>query len=110
MTDSPEHIVTDLADGVLSGPEWERWLAEHPAAADELAIVQRVQALMETLQTAEVAVPAGFEARLRARIQADSTARDLLDLGLSGVGRVVLELLALLFAAIPEPTAAGAAD
>jgi len=109
MTDRPEQVITDVVDGVLSGPAWERWLMEHPEAADEVAIAQRVRALLETLQAAELDVPTDFETRLLARVQTDRTAHDLLDLGLSGVGRVILELLALFFAALPEPLPPAAA-
>ena len=49
-----------------------------------------------------------FEERLMARIREDRTLLDLLDLGLTGIGRTLIELLNLLFSLLPgpEPTAA----
>lgn len=95
--------LTDLADGTVSGPEWEAWLAANPAAAEEVRIAQRVRALLLELQAAEIAVPADFEARLMERVRADKTLLDLFDLGLSGIGRTLLELLTLLFSLLPGP-------
>jgi hypothetical protein len=101
--------LTDLVDGVLAGPEWDAWLAAHPEAAAEVAIARRVRAWMTELQAAAIVVPPGFEARVLARVRADATLLDLLDLGLAGVGRALLEILALFFSLLPEPTASPAA-
>jgi hypothetical protein len=98
-------IITDLADGNLSGVEWETWLAANPAAAEEVALARRVHALVGRLQAVDYDLPADFEARLLERVRTDATLLDLLDLGLSGVGRVLLDLLGALFAVFPQPQA-----
>lgn len=103
MVNPTEVNLADLADGTLAGPEWDVWLEQHPDAAAEVAIARRVRALMAELATMEIAVPAGFEARLMARVREDVALRDLLDLGLSGLGRVLIELLDALFGLFPAP-------
>jgi hypothetical protein len=95
--------LTDLADGLLAGPEWDAWVAAHPAEAAELVIARRVRALLAELQAEAIAVPPDFEARLLARLRADATFLDLLDLGLAGLGRTFLELLALVIGLLPAP-------
>lgn len=106
--DDTEDILLDLADGTLSGPEWEAWLAERPAAAAEIAVARRVRALLVELRQAEVAVPTDFEARLLERVRTDRTLLDLLELSVSGVGRALLELISLLLDLVPAPQAAPA--
>ena len=98
--------LTDLADGTLAGPEWDAWLAAHPAEAAEVAIARRVRALMHDLATAAIPVPDGFEERLMARLRQDRTLLELLDLGFFSAGRAVLELLNLLLSLLPAPLAA----
>jgi hypothetical protein len=101
----PEHIdarLAELADGALDGPEWDAWLAEHPAAADQVRRARQVRELVRELRSADYAVPAGFEARVLERIREDATLRDMLDLGVNGVGRLLLELLALLLGLLPN--------
>lgn len=98
--------ITDLVDAPPSGPAWETWLAAHPEIAAEIEIARRVRALVAELQKSSIQVPADFEARLMARIRADRTLLDLLDVGLSGFGRVVIELLNLLFSLLPNSTPA----
>jgi len=103
----PEISLTDLADGTLSGAEWDAWLAAHPAEAAEVAIARRVRALMVELQSAAITVPPGFEARLMARVREDTTLLDLLDLGLAGLGQALLDLLDAIFGLLPiQPAAA----
>ena len=100
--------LADMAEGRLAGPEWDAWLAANPDAAEEVLIARHVRAFMHRLQASEIAVPEGFEERLMARIREDRTLLDLLDLGLTGIGRTLIELLNLLFSLLPgpEPTAA----
>jgi hypothetical protein len=95
--------LTDLADGTLSGPEWDAWLAEHPEAAAEVAIARRVRALMAGLRATTITLPADFEARLMARVREDATVLDLLELHLAGMGRALLELLTVLLDLLPQP-------
>jgi hypothetical protein len=98
-TNNPD--LTDLADGLLSGPEWDAWLLNNPAAAEEIAIARRVRALMAELRAAEIAVPADFESRLMQRVREDTALLDLLDLGLAGVGRALVELINALLGLLP---------
>jgi anti-sigma factor RsiW len=106
MTSAPDFSLPDIADGTLAGPEIDAWLAANPAAAAEVALTRRVRALLSELSAQEIAVPPVFEARVLARVRADTTLWELLDLGLSGFGRALLELLALLFSFIPDPQTA----
>lgn len=108
MTDKTAPIpddttITDIVDGILSGPEWDAWLAANPEAAAEVQIARRVRALMEELRAASIEAPEGFEARLIARVRQDATLLDLFDLGFVGISRVVFELLEALFAFFPPP-------
>jgi hypothetical protein len=99
---------TDLADGTLTGADWEEWLAAHPDLMAEVAIARQVRALLIELRTVPIAPPADFEAALMERVRQDATLLDLLDLWLAGFGRALLELLDALFGAppAPEPTPA----
>jgi anti-sigma factor RsiW len=94
--------LTDLVDGVLTGPEWEAWLAAHPEAAAEVALAQQVRAWLAELEAAAIPLPPGFEARVLARVRADATLLDLLDLSLAGFGRTLLEILILFFSLLPD--------
>ncbi len=98
--------LTDLADGILTGPDWEAWLATHPEQAAEVAAARRVRVLLAELRAIPVALPADFELRLIERVRRDTTFIDLLDLWLAGWGRAFLELLDLLFSGLPAPSAA----
>ena len=95
--------LAELAEADLAGPEWAAWATANPADAAELELARRVRGLLVELRAAELELPPGFEARLMERVRADTTVLDLLDLGLGGVGRAVLELLALLFGLLPQP-------
>lgn len=87
-----------LAEGALSGPEWDAWLAAHPAAAAEVEVARRVRALVAQMRSAEVELPADFEARVLAQVGANTTALDLLELIFVGAGRALREVLNVLFA------------
>jgi hypothetical protein len=97
-----EARITDLADGNLSGPEWDEWLAAHPEAAEQVEIARRVRALLIRLQTAQIVLPEGFEARLLERVRADSTLLDLLDVWFLGFGGALMEMLDLVFGLLGE--------
>ena len=104
MTSSNDEFnLTDLADGTLAGPEWEAWLAAHPDLAAEVAAARQVRALLGELRMVPITVPADFEAVLMERVRRDATFLGLLDLWLSGFGRVLLDLLDALFGAPPTP-------
>ena len=109
MTSSnAEFNLTDLADGTLTGPEWEGWLAAHPDLAAEVAAARQVRALLGELRTVPIAVPADFEAVLMERVHRDATYLGLLDLLLSSFGRALLDLLDAVFDAPPSPVPAAA--
>ena len=98
MTMNNEDVtLADIADGALASPDLEAWLLSHPDQAAEVAAARRVRLLLAELRTVPVTLPADFEARLMERVRRDVTFRDLLDLWLAGWGRVLLELLDLLF-------------
>jgi hypothetical protein len=101
--DNPNVDLTDLADGMLSGAEWDTWLAAHPTAAAEVEIARRVHALVAELRLAAVDMPADFEARLMARVREDATLLDLLELHLAVLGRALLELINALLELLPGP-------
>ena len=100
--------LTDLADGTLTGPDWEEWLGAHPDLAAEVALARQVSALLMELRAAPIALPADFEATLMERVHRDATIMDLLDLWIVGFGRALLDLLDALFGRppAPEPTPA----
>ena len=97
---------TDVADGMLSGPDWEAWRATHPEQAAEVVTARRVHLLLAELRAVPVVLPADFEARLMERVQRDATILDLLDLWLAGWGHLLLELLDLLFGGRSTPQSA----
>ncbi|NTW03026.1 MAG: hypothetical protein HGA19_17385 [Oscillochloris sp.] len=101
MNGIAEITPADIVDGMLSAAEIDVWLEAHPELAEEVALARRVRALLIQLQAAEIPVPDGFERRVLARISADSTLIDLLDLCLSGVGRMILEAFTMLFTMLP---------
>ena len=103
-TDSTDALLTDLVDGLLSGVEWDTWLAENPEAAQEVAIAQRVRSLIATLQEVPLEVSPDFERQLFAQLYADTTLLTLFDLGFEGWGHALLELLTALFDFVPEPS------
>jgi hypothetical protein len=93
--------LTDLVENTPTGPDWDAWLVTHPDVAEELEIARRVRLFMTALREASIAVPADFEARLMERVRADRTLLDLLDLGLVGIGRALIEILNVLFGILP---------
>lgn len=93
--------LAELAERDPGDPELARWLAEHPEAAADLELARRVRLLLAELRAAEFAVPEGFEARLWARLHQEVALRNLLNLSLSGVGSLLLELIALVFGLLP---------
>jgi hypothetical protein len=108
MTSGGEEFdLADLADGVLSGPEWQQWLTEHPDLAAQVRMARQVRALLRELRTMPVEVPARFELALMERLRRDDTLLGLLDLWLAGFGRTLLELLGLLFGDRPESASSG---
>ncbi len=105
MTTDDNIDLVALADGFLGGSEWEVWLAAHPEAAAEVAMMRRVRALVMQLRSLEVIVPEDFEARVMARVRSNTTLLDLLELSFSSVGRAFFEVLNLVFGLLPAPRA-----
>jgi hypothetical protein len=101
----PLHLA-DLADGVLTGAEWDAWLVAHPEQRDELLAARRAHLLLAQLRDMPVALPADFEERLLDRLRHDATILDLLDHWLAGWGRALLELLELLLSGRQTPSEA----
>lgn len=101
--------LAELAEGTVAEADVAQWLAEHPEAAADLELARRVRALVAELRSAEFAVPAGFERRLMARVHQDAALRNLLDLGLNGVGALLVELIAVVFGLVPKSPAPGGA-
>lgn len=90
-----------LADGTLRGPEWDAWLASHPAAAAEVAVAQRVRVLVAQLRSVEVELPADLEARVLAQVRSNTTLLDVIELLFMGAGRTLREVLDVFFAERP---------
>ena len=103
LPDDQPFALSDLADGTLTGPAVDTWLAAHPDAAAEVALARQVRALVAELAMRPIQIPAGFEARVLARARQDTSFRYLLDLALGGIGRTLLELLLLCFELLPVP-------
>jgi hypothetical protein len=92
----------DLAELGFDDATWDAWAAANPELANEVAIARKVRLLLSAMQESQIMVPEGFEDRLMDRIRQDRTLLDLIDLGLSGIGRTILELLAALFNILPQ--------
>ena len=102
-TNSTVDILAELADGSLSGAEWDVWLAAHPEENEQVQIARRIRLLALRLRAVEPAIPADFERRLLARVRQDVTLIDMLDLASSGIGRTFIELVNALFGLLPQP-------
>ena len=76
-----------------------------PGLRISAAALGRVRELIGRMSAQDVIVPAGFEQRLMARIREDRTLLDLIDLGLLGVGRALVDLLNALLSLLPAPAA-----
>jgi anti-sigma factor RsiW len=96
-----EAMLSDLADGTLSGPEWDAWLVAHPADAAEVAAARQARLFVQQLRDLSVDVPADLEARVLSRVHRATALRELFNLNLSGSARVLLELLTIFFSFVP---------
>jgi anti-sigma factor RsiW len=93
-------LIPDLVDGTLSPDllaEAEIALAQCPQCQRELLIAQQVRAFLTQLQAenAQLRVPAGFEARLLARVRKQEHYIEVLDLSSRSFGFWLLELINL---------------
>jgi hypothetical protein len=109
-------LLPDLVDGTLPPQlqaEAEAALNDCPDCRRELEIARQVRALLVALQAeyAGLRIPAGFEARLLARIHAEHTGLELLDLTSRNLLEWLIELINLIGALLdpgirglrPEP-------
>jgi len=94
-------LIPDLVDGTLAPAvraEAEIALEECPDCRREFEIARQVRALLMALQSEhpELIVPAGFEARLMARIKSENSGLELLDLSSKAFGIWLIELINLI--------------
>lgn len=106
-------LIPDLVDGTLSPAvlaEAEAALPECPECEQELVLARQIRAFLVRMQAenASVRVPVGFEARLLARVQAQHSNLELLDLSSKIFGAWLVELLNLIGGLI-DPAAQPAA-
>jgi hypothetical protein len=107
MTINDDEVdLTALADGIVSGSEWDAWLASHPQAAAEVAIARRVRTLIARLQADDIALPADLERRVLARMHTNTALLDMLELSFAGVGRALIEVLEIFFGILPPSRSA----
>ena len=94
-------LIPDMVDGTLAAEvlaEAQAALATCPDCRREFEIASRVRALLIQLQAeyADLRVPAGFEARVIARVRAQSNGVELLDLSSRVFWEWLVELLNLI--------------
>ena len=93
-----EQLLPDLVDGTLAPElraEAEATLAQYPDLQRELTIAREVRAFLTRLATENVSVPAGFEARLLARVRRQENYLELLDLSSRSFAFWLLEFMQL---------------
>ena len=96
-----QQLLPDLVDGSLPPDvqaEAELALLDCPQCRRELEMVRQVRALLLAIQAerADLQVPAGFEARLLARIHVEHTALDFFDLSSRALVQWLIEMMNLL--------------
>ncbi|MGH2497574.1 MAG: anti-sigma factor family protein [Ktedonobacteraceae bacterium] len=102
-------ILPDLVDGTLTEEqrvEAEAALPQCPECQQELEIVRQVRAFMVRLQAeyADIRIPAGFEARLLAKVRAQYSSLEFLDLSSTTFALWLVEFLNLI-AGLIDPRA-----
>lgn len=107
-------LIPDLVDGTLSPDvlaEAEATLPQCPECERELTMARQIRAFLVRMQAenANLRVPVGFEARLLARLQAQHSSMELLDLSSKIFGAWLVELLNLIGGLI-DPSAQLAAN
>ncbi|HLJ34223.1 MAG TPA: hypothetical protein VKU38_11250 [Ktedonobacteraceae bacterium] len=107
-------LIPDLVDGTLSPDvlaEAEATLPQCPECDRELTMARQIRAFLLRMQAENVnlRVPVGFEARLLARLQAQHSSMELLDLSSKIFGAWLVELLNLIGGLI-DPAAQLAAN
>jgi hypothetical protein len=110
MPEDPlDSVLAELAEGLLAGADWTAWQQAHPQEAQAVEQAQAIRVALSRLYATSVPLPADFEARVLAAVQADTTLLRLLDLGVAGVGQTLVELIGLLLSllpAVPQPAPA----
>lgn len=94
-------LIPDLVDGTLPDAllaEAQAALPQCPDCERELEIARQVRSFMVAFQAqhADIRVPAGFEARLLARVRSQHSGLELLDLSSKALGMWLIELINLL--------------
>lgn len=105
-------LLPDLVDGTLAADvraEAEAALPQCPECQQELEIARQVHTLLFQLQAeqADLRIPAGFEARLLAKVRAQHSGKELLDLSSKAFVLWLLEFIELVGGLI-DPHANGA--
>lgn len=103
-------LIPDMVDGSLPPAtlaEAQAALAQCPDCQQELAFAQQIRAFLIDLQAqnATIRIPAGFEARLLARVRAQHSGLELLDLSSKAFAEWLVELINLVGGLI-DPTSA----
>jgi anti-sigma factor RsiW len=98
-------LIPDLVDGTLPAElqaEVEATLPQCPECQREVEIARQIRAMLVALQAEHVdlRVPAGFEARLLARVRVQHTGVELIDLSSKAFGLWLVELLNVIGALI----------
>ena len=93
-------LLPDLVDGTLAADvraEAEAALPQCPECQQELDIARQVHTLLFQLQAeqADLRIPAGFEARLLAKVRAQHSGKELLDLSSKAFALWLLEFIEL---------------
>ncbi|HVB25764.1 MAG TPA: hypothetical protein VNG51_27755 [Ktedonobacteraceae bacterium] len=99
----PDMVESSLPTDVLT--EAEAMLPHCPECERELAVARQIRSFLLRMQAenANLRVPVGFEARLLARVQAQHSSLELLDLSSNIFGAWLVEMLNLIGGLI-DPT------
>ena len=99
--DELAQLIPDMVDGTLPPDvltEAEAMLPQCPECERELAVARQIRSFLLRMQAenANLRVPVGFEARLLARVQAQHSSLELLDLSSNIFGAWLVEMLNLI--------------
>lgn len=94
-------LLPDLVDGTLAADiraEAEATLPQCPQCQQELEMARQVHAMLFQLQAehADLRIPAGFESRLLAKVRAQHSGKELLDLSSKAFAVWLLEFIELI--------------
>ncbi len=94
-------LIPDMIDGSLPPAtlaEAQAALTQCPDCQQELAFAQQIRTFLIELQdeNANIRIPAGFEARLLARVRAQHSGLELLDLSSKAFAEWLVELINLI--------------